>query len=96
MKKQPAVYILASRKNGTLYTGVTSDLIKRMWEHKNDLVEGFSKRYGVHNLVWYELHADMTSAIEKEKNIKEWKRKWKLNLIEKINPDWRDLYDDII
>mgnify|MGYP000987584698 CR=1 FL=1 len=96
MKKQPAVYILASKKNGTLYTGVTSDLIKRMWEHKNDLVEGFSKRYGVHNLVWYELHADMTSAIEKEKNIKEWKRKWKLNLIEKINPDWRDLYDDII
>ncbi|NLN38120.1 MAG: GIY-YIG nuclease family protein, partial [Smithella sp.] len=78
MKKQPAVYILASKKNGTLYTGVTSDLIKRMWEHKNDLVEGFSKRYGVHNLVWYELHADMTSAIEKEKNIKEWKRKWKL------------------
>jgi putative endonuclease len=96
MKKQPAVYILASKKNGTLYTGVTSDLIKRIWEHKNDLVEGFSKRYGVHNLVWYELHADMTSAIEKEKNIKEWKRKWKLNLIEKINPDWRDLYDDII
>jgi putative endonuclease len=96
MKKQPAVYILASKKNGTLYTGVTSDLIKRMWEHKNDLVEGFSKRYGVHNLVWYELHADMTSAIEKEKNIKEWKRKWKLNLIEKINHDWRDLYDDII
>ncbi|HPV48653.1 MAG TPA: GIY-YIG nuclease family protein [Smithellaceae bacterium] len=96
MKKQPAVYILASKKNGTLYTGVTSDLIKRIWEHKNDLVEGFSKRYGVHDLVWYELHADMTSAIEKEKNIKEWKRKWKLNLIEKSNPDWRDLYDDII
>ena len=96
MKIQPAVYILASKKNGTLYTGVTSDLIKRMWEHKNDLVEGFSKRYGVHNLVWYELHADMTSAIEKEKNIKEWKREWKVNLIEKNNPDWRNLYDDIV
>ena len=91
MKKQPAVYILASKKNGTLYTGVTSDLIKRMWEHKNDLVEGFSKRYGVHNLVWYELHAAITSAIEKDKIIKEWKRKWKLNIIEKINPDWLDL-----
>jgi len=96
MIQQPAVYILTSKRNGTLYTGVTSDLAKRIWEHKNGLIDGFTKRYRVHNLVWYELHADMISAIEREKNIKEWKRAWKLNLIEKSNPDWRDLYDDII
>lgn len=87
---------MASKRNGTLYTGVTSDLIKRIWEHKNNLVAGFTKRHRVHTLVWYELHADMISAIEREKNIKEWKREWKLNLIEKNNPDWRDLYDEII
>jgi len=69
MTKQPAVYILASQRNGTLYTGVTSDIVKRIWEHKNDLVDGFTKRYHVHNLVWYELHADMISAIEREKKI---------------------------
>jgi putative endonuclease len=96
MIKQPAVYILASKRNGTLYTGVTSDLIKRIWEPKNDLVEGFTKLYGVHNLVWFERHENMHSAIEREKNIKEWKRAWKLNLIEENNPDWRDLYDDIV
>ncbi len=96
MIKQPAVYILASKRNGTLYSGVTSDLVKRIWEHKNDLVDGFTKQYRVHNLAWYELHADMISAIEREKNIKEWKRQWKLNLIESKNPDWRDLYNDII
>lgn len=96
MIKQPAVYILASAKNGTLYIGVTSDLIKRIWEHKNNLVDGFTKRYGVHLLVWFELHENMNAAIEREKNMKEWKRAWKLNLIEKSNPDWRDLYDDII
>jgi len=93
--KQPAVYILASKRNGTLYTGVTSDLVKRIWEHKNDLVEGFTQQYHVHDLVWFELHDNMTTAIEREKNIKEWKREWKLNLIEKNNPDWQDLYDDI-
>ena len=92
---QPAVYILASKRNGTLYTGVTSDLVKRIWEHKNDLVEGFTQQYHVHDLVWFELHDNMTTAIEREKNIKEWKREWKLNLIEKNNPDWQDLYDDI-
>ena len=96
MIKQPAVYILASKRNGTLYTGVTSDLVKRIWEHKNDLVEGFTQQYRVHDLVWFELHDNMTTAIEREKNIKEWKREWKLNLIEKNNPDWQDLYDDII
>ena len=96
MKKQPAVYILASAKNGTLYTGVTSELVKRIWEHRNNLVDGFTKRYGVHDLVWFELHASMHSAITREKNIKEWKREWKLKLIEKDNPEWRDLYIDIV
>jgi putative endonuclease len=77
--KQPCVYILASRRNGTLYVGVTSDLIKRVWEHKNDLAEGFTKRYSVHTLVWYEQHESMPTAIQREKAIKEWRRKWKLD-----------------
>jgi putative endonuclease len=93
--KQPAVYILASARNGTLYIGVISDLAKRIWEHKNNLVEGFTKRYNVHHLVWYELHENMDSAIEREKNIKEWKRAWKLKLIEGFNPGWQDLDDNI-
>ena len=96
MIKQPAVYILASKKNGTLYTGVTSDLVKRIWEHKNDFVKGFTKRYKVHNLVWYELHDNMDVAIEREKNMKEWKRTWKVRLIEESNPQWNDLYDSIL
>ncbi|PKN37992.1 MAG: endonuclease [Deltaproteobacteria bacterium HGW-Deltaproteobacteria-2] len=96
MIKQPAVYILASKKNGTLYTGVTSDLVKRIWEHKNDLVEGFTRRYKVHNLVWYELHDDIDAAIEHEKNVKEWKRAWNVRLLEKDNPNWNDLYDSIL
>ncbi|MBI5591109.1 MAG: GIY-YIG nuclease family protein [Deltaproteobacteria bacterium] len=93
--KQPCVYLLASRCNGTLYIGVTSNLAKRVWEHKQDLVEGFTKRYGVHTLVWYELHDSMESAIQREKAIKEWKRLWKLELIEKTNPQWRDLYEEL-
>jgi len=96
VNKQPAVYILASKRNGTLYTGVTSDLVKRMWEHRNNIVEGFTKRYGVHLLVWYEVHESMVSAIQREKRLKEWKRTWKLNLIEKTNPNWEDLYDTIL
>lgn len=96
MNKQPAVYILANKRNGTLYIGVTSDLLKRIWEHRNDMVEGFTRRYGVHRLVWYEVHESMESAIEREKRLKEWKRKWKLELIERSNPDWRDLYDMIV
>ena len=96
MIRQPAVYILASARNGTIYIGVTSDLVKRVWEHKNNLVEGFSKRYNVHHLVWYELHEDVASAIEREKRLKEWKRAWKLNLIEKSNSKWNDLYDIIV
>ena len=94
MEKRPCVYLLASRKNGTLYLGVTSDVVKRVWQHKNDLADGFSKRYGVHLLVWFEMHATMESAIVREKQIKEWKRRWKLNLIEARNPDW-DLYREI-
>ena len=95
MDKQPAVYILASKRNGTLYIGVTSDLVKRIWEHKEKQVEGFAKRYGVHRLVWYELHDSMESAILREKSLKKWKRGWKLDLIEKDNPDWEDLYNGI-
>ena len=82
----PCVYILASRRNGTLYVGVTADLGQRVWQHKSDLTEGFTKRYGVHTLVWYEVHESMESAIRREKAIKEWKRAWKLELIEKENP----------
>ena len=96
MDNQPAVYILASGRNGTLYIGVTSDLVKRIWEHKNNVVEGFTKRYSVHDLVWYELHQTMESAIHREKRLKEWKRAWKLELIEGSNPDWRDLYHEIV
>lgn len=96
MDKQPAVYILASRRNGTLYVGVTSNLVKRVWEHRNNLVEGFTQRYQIHRLVWYELHDRMDSALKREKHLKEWQRKWKLNLIERGNPDWQDLYHKII
>jgi len=94
--KKPCLYLLASSKNGTLYVGVTSDIIKRIWEHKSDLVEGFTKKYGVHTLVWYEIHENMESAISREKTIKDWKRQWKLELIEKENPQWNDLYNSVI
>ena len=96
MEKQPAVYILASKRNGTLYIGVTSNLVKRVWEHKNDKVEGFTEKYNVHRLVWYELHESMESALTREKRLKGWKRKWKIELIEKGNPDWQDLYAEIL
>ena len=96
MRRQPAVYILASKRNGTLYIGVTSDLAKRVWQHKNDVVDGFTKRYSVHQLVWYELHDTMESAIEREKTLKNWKRVWKLELIENSNPSWQDLYETIV
>ena len=96
MNKQPTVYILASERNGTLYTGVTSDLVKRVWEHRSNMVEGFTKRYGVHHLVWYEVHENMESAILREKRIKDWKRSWELKLIEGMNPKWQDLYDSIV
>ena len=94
--KQPAVYILASKRNGTLYTGVTSDLNKRIYEHKNNLVEGFTKKYDVHRLVYFEPCEDMVSAIAREKQIKKWNRQWKLRLIEEHNPEWRDLYEGLL
>ncbi|WIG55856.1 MAG: Excinuclease ABC, C subunit-like [Rhodanobacteraceae bacterium] len=94
-ERHPCVYILASRERGTLYVGVPSDLIKRIWEHKSDLVEGFTKKYRVHHLVWYEQHQTMAAAIAREKAIKEWKRSWKIELIETTNPHWRDLHPDI-
>jgi len=94
--RQPCVYILASGRNGTLYIGVSSNLVERIWQHKQDLVEGFTKEYGVHALVWYEVHTDMTAAITREKALKEWKRAWKLELIERDNPEWRDLYEGLV
>ena len=93
--KAPCVYILASERYGTLYIGVTSDLIKRSWQHKNDVTESFTKKYRVHLLVRYEQHETMESAILREKAIKAWKRDWKLELIETNNLEWRDLYSDI-
>jgi len=90
------VYMLASGRNGTLYTGITSDLLKRAWEHKNKVVEGFTKEYDVNRLVYYECHDDPESAILREKQIKKWNRQWKINLIEKENSGWKDLYDDLV
>ena len=95
MEKQPTVYILASKRHGTLYTGVTSNLVKRIWHHKNDVQEGFTKKYKVHHLVYFEQHSTMEAAITREKRIKKWNRQWKIDLIEKNNPQWRDLWDDI-
>ncbi len=95
MDKQPVVYILASEPNGTLYIGVTSDLHKRVWQHKNNEVKGFTQKYSVHRLVYYELHSSMYSAIEREKKLKKWRRAWKLRLIESVNPNWRDMYEEI-
>ena len=87
------LYILASKKNGTLYTGVTNNLVKRVYEHKENLVPGFTRKYKVHRIVYYEQFSDIYSAIAREKRIKKWKRQWKINLIESTNPDWQDLYD---
>ena len=90
------IYILASKKNGTLYVGVTSDLIKRIYEHKNNLIEGFTRKYSVHNLVYFETTESIESSIMREKQLKKWNRTWKINLIEKSNPDWNDLYLELI
>ena len=95
-EKLPCVYVLASKRNGTLYVGVTSDLVKRVWEHKDDLVAGFTSKYGVHLLVYYELHEDMLGAITREKRIKQWNRIWKLKLIERDNPEWKALSAKVI
>jgi putative endonuclease len=94
--KQPCVYLLASHYHGTLYVGVTSNLVQRVWQHKNGCMEGFTKRYGVHDLVWFEPHDTMYAAICREKAIKEWKRVWKIGLIQEKNPEWRDLFLEII
>jgi putative endonuclease len=91
----PAVYLLASQRNGTLYIGVTSNLIQRIWQHREGLAEGFTKKYQVKTLVWYEQHATMESAIAREKALKKWNRAWKLRLIEETNPQWRDLWPEI-
>ncbi|MCH8801909.1 MAG: GIY-YIG nuclease family protein [Chloroflexi bacterium] len=93
--RQPCAYFLASSRNGTIYVGVTSNLAQRVWQHKNHSAEGFTQRYGVHTLVWYEAHDTMESAIVREKAIKKWKRAWKKALICKTNPGWRDLYEEL-
>jgi putative endonuclease len=95
MARQAAVYILASKRNGTIYIGVTSNFQERIWQHKKAFVEGFTKRHGVYLLVYYELHDNMIAAITREKQMKKWNRAWKLNLIEQQNPDWRDLSEDL-
>ena len=93
--KQYYIYILASQRNGTLYIGTTNNLVRRIWEHKQNLVEGFTQKYNVHQLVWYETVDTPLATITREKQLKKWNRAWKLQLIEEMNPDWKDLYNDI-
>ena len=93
---QPCVYIMTNQRNGTLYIGVTSDLTKRVWQHKNEVVDGFTKKYKLHSLVWYEPHETMESAIAREKALKYWHRVWKVRIIEQMNRDWCDLYNEVI
>jgi putative endonuclease len=95
MEKLPCVYILSNKPLGTLYIGVTSNLPQRIWQHKNKVTKGFSEKYNLNNLVWYEVHEEMMSAIQREKALKAWKREWKIRIIEEMNPLWRDLYDDL-
>ena len=87
------VYIVASARNGTLYVGVTNDVLRRTWEHKSEMIDGFTKKYGVHRLVWYEMHSDINEAIVREKRLKRWNRAWKIRLIEENNSGWNDLHD---
>lgn len=96
MQKGGHIYILASKRNGTLYIGVTSSLADRVWLHKNNSGSSFTRQYHVHRLVYFERHEDIETAIAREKSMKKWRRKWKLELIEKLNPEWRDLYLDIV
>ena len=96
MSRAPAVYLLASARRGTLYIGTTSDLIARVWQHRQHCVRGFTDRYDVDRLVWYEQHETMESAIVREKRLKKWNREWKIRLIEETNPEWRDLWPDIV
>ena len=95
VNKQFYVYILANKRNGTLYTGITSNLTQRVWQHKNNIIEGFTQKYNVKTLVFYEVHDNVESAIAREKRIKKWRRAWKLQLIEKMNPQWNDLFEEI-
>ena len=95
MPRAACVYILAIKRNGTSYIGVTANLSQRVWQHRNNLLEGFTKRHNVHTLVWYEAHDTMASAVAREKLLKGWKRRWKLELIEETNPTWLDLYDEL-
>ncbi|MAQ99568.1 MAG: hypothetical protein CMI00_03420 [Oceanospirillaceae bacterium] len=96
MDKQFCVYIMASKPCGTLYVGVTSNLIQRVWQHKENLAEGFTRKYAVHDLVYFEMHESAESAIHREKRLKEWQRQWKIELIEKGNPEWKDLYPSLL
>jgi putative endonuclease len=89
------VYMMASKKNGTLYIGVTNDLVRRVWEHKHNIIQGFTQKYNIHKLVWFEATSDINAAIVREKRMKKWRRQWKIDLIEKENPEWVDLYDEI-
>jgi putative endonuclease len=89
------VYMMASKKNGTLYIGVTNDLVRRVWEHKHNIIQGFTQKYNIHKLVWFEATSDINAAIVREKRMKKWRRQWKIDLIEKENPGWVDLYDEI-
>jgi putative endonuclease len=93
---QSYLYILSNQPRGTLYVGVTSDLIKRTWQHKEAFVDGFSAKYGLKTLVWYEIHEDINEAIKREKQLKKWNRIWKIEMVEKSNPDWRDLYPELV
>ena len=90
------IYIMASRRNGTLYIGITNDIVRRVYEHKNNFIDGFTSKYGIHNLVYYEQFDNIESAIQREKQLKKWNRKWKLELIERANPNWKDLYEDLL
>jgi putative endonuclease len=94
--RRPCVYILASRRNGTLYVGVTSDVVRRIWEHNTDAVDGFTKKYCVHLVAYYEFHETMPDAILREKQMKGWNRAWKIEMIQRFNPQWQDLYNDIV
>ena len=95
-EKQPCVYILASKRNGTLYVGITNDLVQRVYQHKHHIIGGFTQKYKVYSLVYYELHAVMDVALTRKKRIKHWRRQWKINLIEQTNKEWKDLYDDLV
>ncbi len=95
MEKHFYVYIMTNKKHGTMYIGVTSNIIKRIWEHKNHVVKGFTEKYNLDKLVYYEVHDNAESAIRKEKRLKEWQRLWQVDLVDKFNPEWHDLYDSI-